>query len=97
MHDKNTEVNNKMEKDVIKNEYEGPRKPPKQIAAGQFRLDFAYSDKPEEVDAGIRETIRGVKLSIMAMGIALYRLNMAGLHIDLGFRKFGEYIDKLVG
>jgi hypothetical protein len=82
---------------VIRNDYDGPRKPPKQIAAaGQFKLDFAYSDKPEEVDEGIRETIRGVKLSIMAMGIALYRLNIAGLYIDLGFRKFGEYIDGLV-
>jgi hypothetical protein len=30
------------------------------------------------------------------MGIVLYRLNVAGLYIDLGFRKFGEYIDKLV-
>jgi hypothetical protein len=85
-----------MERTVIRNEYDGPLKPQKQITAGQFRLDFPYSDKPEEVDAGIRETIRGVKLSIMAMGIALYRLNVAGLYIDLGFRKFGEYIDKLV-
>jgi hypothetical protein len=81
---------------TIKNEYDGPRKPRKQIEAGQFKLDFAYSDKPEEVDAGIRETIRGVKLSILTMGIALYRLNVAGLYIDLGFRKFGVYIDKLV-
>jgi hypothetical protein len=85
-----------MEKLTFKNEYDGPRKPTKQIEAGQFKLDFAYSDKPEEVDSGIRETIRGVKLSILAMGIALYRLNVAGLYIDLGFRKFGEYIDKLV-
>jgi hypothetical protein len=85
-----------MEKLTIKNEYIGPRKPQKQIEAGQFRLDFAYSDKPEEVDVGIRETIRGIKLSILAMGIALYRLNVAGLYIDLGFRKFGEYIDQLV-
>jgi hypothetical protein len=82
--------------DVISNVYDGPKKPPRPLKSGQFQLDFAYSDKPEEVDAGIRETIRGVKLSILAMGIALYRLSVAGLYIDLGFRKFGEYIDKLV-
>jgi hypothetical protein len=47
------------------------------------------------VDAGLRETIRGVKLSILALGVALYRMDVAGYFIDLGFRKFGEYIDKL--
>jgi hypothetical protein len=31
----------------------------------------------------------------MAMGIALYRVDVSGLFIDLGFRKFGEYIDHL--
>jgi hypothetical protein len=37
-----------------------------------------------------------VKASILAMGIALYRIEAAGLYIDLGFCRFGEYIDKLV-
>ena len=80
---------------IIQNQYDGPKKPPKKIEGGQFQLDFAYSMDAEKVDTGIRETIRGVKLSIMAMGIALYRIDVGGLFIDLGFRKFGEYIDKL--
>jgi hypothetical protein len=80
---------------IIRNEYDGPKKPPKPIEAGEFKLDFAYSPDAKEVDAGIRETIRGVKLSIMAMGIALYRVDCDGLFIELGFRKFGEYVDKL--
>jgi hypothetical protein len=80
---------------IIKNEYDGPQKPPKTIEAGEFKLDFAYSSDANEVDVGIRETIRGVKLSIMAMGIALYRVDCDGLFIELGFRKFGEYVDKL--
>jgi hypothetical protein len=80
---------------IIKNEYDGPKKPLKPIRAGDFKLDFAYSTDANEVDAGIRETIRGVKLSIMAMGIALYRVDCDGLFIELGFRKFGEYVDKL--
>jgi len=80
---------------VIQNTYDGPIKPPRKLKNGLISLDFAYSTDPEEVDKGIRETIRGVKMSIMAMGIALYRVDVSGLFIDLGFNKFGEYIDKL--
>jgi hypothetical protein len=81
---------------AIKNEYDGPKKTPLKIEKGQFSLDFAYSENATEVDAGIREGIRGMKLSILYMGIALYRTNVAGYFIDLGFKRFGEYIDKLV-
>jgi hypothetical protein len=81
--------------DAISNVYDGPQKPSRSLQGGQFHLDFAYSQDAAEIDAGIRETIRGVKLSIMAMGIALYRVDVSGLFIDLGFKKFGEYIDHL--
>jgi hypothetical protein len=84
-----------MEKSIIRNEYDGPKKPKTTIEPGQFHLDFAYSENASEVDSGLRETIRGVKLSILALGVALYRMDVAGYFIDLGFRKFGEYIDKL--
>jgi hypothetical protein len=84
-----------MGSNTIQNYYNGPMKPTRKITGGQFSLDFAYSQSATEVDAGIRETIRGVKLSIMAMGIALYRVDVSGLFIDLGFKKFGEYIDHL--
>jgi hypothetical protein len=80
---------------AIENIYDGPVKPPKKFEAKQFTLDFAYSENATELDTGIRETARGYNLSIMAMGIALYRIDVAGLFIDLGFKKFGEYIDKL--
>ncbi|GHV79099.1 hypothetical protein AGMMS49944_08900 [Spirochaetia bacterium] len=80
---------------AIENVYDGPKRPARQLEAKQFTLDFAYSENATELDAGIRETAKGYKLSIMAMGIALYRVDVAGLFIDLGFRKFGEYIDKL--
>jgi len=79
--------------ETIKNEYDGPKiTRSKQV---QLKLDFAYSQDAEEVDAGIKDTIRGVKFSIMAMGIALYRVDVSGLFIDLGFKKFGEYVDHL--
>jgi len=81
--------------EVVQNIYDGHKKTVRRLEGGQFRLDFAYSTDPVEVDTGIRETIRGVKMSIMAMGIALYRVDVSGLFIDLGYNKFGEYIDKL--
>ena len=59
---------------AIPNEYDGPRLPAKRLKAKQFALDFAYADSAAELDQGVRETIRGVKMSIMAMGIALYRI-----------------------
>jgi len=83
-----------METNAIQNTYDGPVKPRK-IKSGQFSLDFAYSTNASEIDTGIRETIRGVKLSIMAMGVALYRVDVSGLFVELGFTKFGEYIDHL--
>lgn len=82
--------------DTIKNEYSGPKKPHRELAkAGEFQLDFAYSTDAAAVDTGIKSAIRGVKLSIMAMSIALYRIDVGGMYIDLGFKKFGEYIDHL--
>jgi hypothetical protein len=59
---------------AISNSYDGSRAPVKKIKAGQFELDFAYSESADELDRGVRETIRSVKMSIMAMGIALYRI-----------------------
>ena len=80
---------------VIKNEPLDFKKP-LQIPKGEhYSLDFASSPDATEIDAGIREAIRGVKISIMAMGIALYRMDIGGMFIDLGFKKFGEYIDHL--
>ena len=80
---------------AIPNEYDGPRLPAKRLKVKQFALDFAYADSAAELDQGVRETIRGVKMSIMAMGIALYRIQTTGCYIDLNFRRFGLYVDKL--
>ena len=81
---------------AIANVFDGPKKPPRKIQGEQIKLDFAFSDDAGKIDAGIRETIRGVKLSIMAMGIALYRVDVSDLYIELGFKSFRAYIDNLV-
>jgi hypothetical protein len=81
-----------MKQEIIRNVYDGPVKIKVKTETEQFSFEFSFS---EELDIGIRESMRNVKDSILAMGIALYRIEAAGLYIDLGFRRFGEYIDKL--
>ena len=72
-----------MKTETILNQYEGPRPPAKRLPSGQFSLDFTTSDDASEIDAGIRETIKGVQLSILAMGIALARFKAKGLYMVL--------------
>ena len=44
---------------------------PAEPMPGLITLDYAASDKAVEIDRGIRETIKGIRLSILAMGLAL--------------------------
>jgi hypothetical protein len=70
-----------MKTEVISNQYDGPRKPEKRLVGGYFSLDYAGSDDAVEIDAGIRETIKGIRLSILAMGIGLAKIKARGLYI----------------
>ena len=67
---------------TIPNVYDGPKPPtnllPKQVGNAHFSLDFAASDDAAEIDAGIRESIKGVRLSILAMGMGLAKLKPKG-------------------
>jgi len=80
---------------AISNKYDCPRPPVKPFQAKQFDLDFAYSESAEELDKGVRETIQGMKMSILATGVALYRIQAAEYFADLGYKRFGLYVDKL--
>jgi hypothetical protein len=82
--------------DIIPNEYDGPRRPVKKTASRLFSLDFANSNNPEVLDNGIRETMRGMNLSTIAVSRALYRISASGYYIELGYRSMGDYITKLV-
>jgi len=81
--------------ETIVNQYDGPRRPAKRMPSGQFSLDYAYSDSAAEVDSGVRDTIKGVRLSILAMGIALARFRQREMYIDLHYHSMSEYIEKL--
>jgi hypothetical protein len=81
--------------DIIPNKYNGPRRPEKKLPSGSFSLDYANSNDAGEIDAGIRETIKGIRLSVMAVGIGLARIKAGGLYIDLNYHSMAKYIESL--
>ncbi len=84
-----------MKTETILNQYDGPSVPKKRAPVSNFSLDFANSEDIEIIDAGIRETIKGVRLSILAMGIGLARIKAKGLYADLHYRSMNDYIENL--
>jgi len=58
-------------------------------------LNYAYSNVVAEIDQGIRDTIKGIRLSILAMGIGLARIKEKRLYVDLNFRSMNKYIEQL--
>ena len=88
--------------DIISNQYDGPHAPVKKISNPGLSLDYANSNDATEIDTGIRETIKGVRLSILAMGLGLAKLKEKGLYIDLEnpetkkpFHSMNDYLEKL--
>jgi hypothetical protein len=84
-----------MKTKAIPNQYDGPRRPEKRLRGGYFSLDYANSDDAAEIDAGIRETIKGIRLSILAVGIGLAKIKDRGLYIDLNHHSMAKYIESL--
>ena len=58
-------------------------------------LDYAVSNDGIEIDKGIRETIRGIRFSILAMGLGLANMKAKSLYNDLGYKNMTQYIRKL--
>jgi len=81
--------------ETIINRYDGPRAPAKRQASKSFNLDYINSDNAAEIDAGIRETIKGIRMSILAMGMALAKFKDRGLYIDLDYHSMNDYLEKL--
>ena len=80
---------------VIQNQYDGPRAPAKRRPEGQISLDYIDSNSAAEIDAGIRESIKGVRMSIVAMGLGLAKLKAKGLYVDLKFHSMNDYLESL--
>ena len=58
-------------------------------------LDFFDSDDPAEIDAGIKETIRSIHFSVLAMGLGLVKIKSKHLYIKMGHESMNEYINHL--
>jgi hypothetical protein len=84
-----------MKTEIIPNQYDGPRRPEKKLGGGHISLDYVGSDDAAEIDQGIRETITGVRLSILAVGIGLAKIKARGLYIDLHHHSMAKYIESL--
>ena len=84
-----------MKTETIQNQYDGPRIPAKRLPDNHVSLDYANSDDAAEIDTGIRETIKGVRLSILAMGVALARFKAKGMFIDLRYHSMNDYLESL--
>ncbi len=57
-----------------------------------FSLDFINSEKLEEIEAGIKETIRGVELSKAAVCKSLANIDKKKLYKQIGFNSFLQYL-----
>jgi len=80
---------------TIPNVYDGPVKPVAKKSAEPIPLDYAYSNVADEIDNGIRETIKGIRVSILAMGLGLAKIKAKGLYIDLDCGSMNQYVQKL--
>ena len=84
-----------MKQETIPNQYDGPRPPAKRMSSPGFSLDYVNSDNAVEIDAGIRESVKGVRMSILAMGLGLAKLKAKGLYVDLNFHSMNDYLESL--
>ena len=58
-------------------------------------LEYSNSDDPLVLDRGVRDTIRGVGLSILTIGLTLARIKSEKLFSALGFKNITAYIEGL--
>ena len=65
------------------------------MPANSISLDYAGSGDAAEIDRGIRDTIRGMRLSILAMGLGLAKMKAKGLFRNLGWQSMSQYIQQL--
>jgi hypothetical protein len=84
-----------MKSETIQNQYDGPLPPAKRLPSSHVSLDYINSDDATEIDTGIRDTIKGVRLSILAMGMGLAKIKAKGLYVDLKYHSMMDYLENL--
>ena len=63
--------------------------------SGPVSPEYTNSENAAEIDKGIRETIKGIRLSILAMGIGLAKMKMNRLFLNLECKTMSQYIKQL--
>jgi len=88
-----------MEIELKENTYDGPgmsiNVSTKESISGSIALDYIKSDNAAEIDKGIRETIKGIQVSVLTMGLGLANMKAKSLYKDLGFNNLTQYIQQL--
>ena len=74
---------------------EGSCDPANRRNDGLFLHGFADAGDAAEIDRGIRDSVKGIRLSILAMGVGLAKIKTDGLYKDLNCGSMVEYIDRL--
>ena len=64
------------------------------IQAEPFHL-YTYSDEAADIDRGIRDSIKGIRLSILAMGMGLAKMKAKSLYRDLDCLTMTQYVQRL--
>ena len=65
------------------------------VPVTEFHLDYADSGDAFEIDRGIRDSIRGVHLSMLVMSLGLANIKAKKLFFKLGCRNITAYIMRL--
>ena len=65
------------------------------VPGNTISLDYVGSDNAAEIDRGIRDSIKGIRFSILAMGLGLAKIKERHLYKDLGCRSMTKYIQML--
>ena len=82
-----------MKKEISGNHHR-TRLPVKFIPAEPAHL-YTYPGEAGDIDRGIRDTIKNIRLSILAMGMGLAKMRAKNLFRDLGFQSMTQYIQRL--
>lgn len=85
-----------MEKSLqpIKNEFDTPRRPMLDHPPTTMSIDLAFleSEDLKEIEEGVREVMQHVGYSIIAIGLAFYRIEKDALFVQAGKTGYIEYL-----
>lgn len=67
--------------------------PPSQ-SQRDYKLDFVHSNNLEEIEAGIKETIRGVSWANLTLCLAFAKIDGEALYVQAGYKSYLQYLDQ---